>query len=80
MFLNQIPSKNGRIFLSICESRREGKKTKRITVKALGYLDELEKVHDDPVSYFKAEAKRMSAQKKEAQRKSEFCSENVKLL
>lgn len=70
MFLNQIPSKNGRIFLSICESRREGKKTKRVTVKALGYLDELEKEHDDPVAYFKAEAKRMSAQKKEAQRNS----------
>ena len=68
MFLNQIPSKNGRVFLSICESRREGKKTKRVTVKALGYLDELEKEHDDPVAFFKNMAERMTAEKKEAQR------------
>ena len=70
MFLNQIPSKNGRVFLSICESRREGKKTKRVTVKALGYLDELENEHDDPVAFFKNMAERMTAEKKEAQRNS----------
>lgn len=70
MFLNQIPSKNGRIFLSICESRREGKRTRRVTVKPLGYLDELEKEHKDPIAHFKAEAERMTAEKREARRNS----------
>ena len=67
MYLKQIPSKNGRVFLTMAESRREGKKTKAVTVEALGYLDQLEKIHEDPISFYKEEAKRRTAEKKKEQ-------------
>ena len=67
MYLKQIPGKNGRVFLTLAESRREGKKTKTVTLEALGYLDELEKIHDDPVAFYREEAKRRTEEKKKAQ-------------
>ena len=57
MFLKKSWNKNGRIFLSIVHGYSIDGKTRHRTIKALGYLDELEKQYDDPISHFKAIAK-----------------------
>ena len=65
MFLRQVKTKNsGRIYLSIVHGYRDkaSKKPKTKTIESLGYLDELEKQYDDPVSYFTEKAKRMNEQ------------------
>lgn len=68
MYLKQIPNKDGRIYLTIAESRRIDGKSKTITVEGLGYLDELQKQFDDPVAYFDAEAKRRTKEAKAKKR------------
>ncbi|MDW7672815.1 MAG: IS1634 family transposase [Bacillota bacterium] len=68
MYLKQIPNKkSGRIFLSIVEPYRhkESGNTRTKTVLALGYLDELEKEMDDPISHYKQVAKEMTEEKKD---------------
>ena len=67
MYLKQIPQKNGRVKLAVYESYRDGRRTRSRTVRPLGYLDELEKEHDDPVAWGKAVAAEMT----EAKRASE---------
>jgi len=56
MFLKQVPEKGtGRIYLSMARSYRvKGKKYAQAeTVESFGYLDELKKTYDDPISHFK---------------------------
>lgn len=56
MFVKQQKRKDGRVYLSVVEGYRdEAGKTKTRHVRSLGYLDELEKLYDDPVAHFKAE-------------------------
>jgi transposase len=57
--------KDGKTYLSITKGYREGGKSKSRTVKGLGYLDDLEKEHADPVSHFKAVAKEMTERENE---------------
>ena len=59
MFLKKDKKSNGRIYLSIVEGYRESTtgKTKHRKVKSLGYVDELEKEFDDPISHFTEVAK-----------------------
>lgn len=61
MFLRKEKRK-GRTYLSIVQTYRDQKtkKTKTKYIKTLGYLDELEKEYDDPISHFKAEAKKLT--------------------
>ena len=67
MFLKKNSCKNGRIFLTLTQGYRdESGKTKHKTIEKLGYLDELEKLYDDPIAHFKEIAK---------QRNDEFISE-----
>lgn len=56
MFLKKSVS-NGRAFLSFVQGYRINGKVKHKTVEKIGYLDELEKVYDDPIAYFKSVAK-----------------------
>ena len=66
MFLKKSIYKNGRTFLSIYKSyRTKDGKTKNKSVKKLGYLDELEKEYEDPITYFKELAKKMTKEEKE---------------
>jgi transposase len=53
MYLKKTNKPNGRQYLSIVESRRDGKSkhSKTITIKKIGYLDELSKEHADPIGY-----------------------------
>ena len=53
MFLQKTKSKNGRIYLALMQGYRQDGKSKSKTVKSLGYLDELEKEHEDPIAHFK---------------------------
>ena len=61
MYLKQSRFKNGRTYLSICESYYKDKKSKNRTVQKCGFLDELEKSYEDPIAYFKAKAKELTA-------------------
>ena len=67
MFLKKDKRPNGRIYLSIVEGYREPgtKKTKQRKVKTLGFLDDLEKEYDDPISFFSELAKEMTEAAKE---------------
>ena len=57
MFLKQSKSHN-KIYLSFVQGyRNELGKTKHKTIQKLGYLDELKKQYDDPISHFKEIAK-----------------------
>ena len=54
MFLKKSHNKKtGRTQLSIVQGYREKGKVKHKTIETLGYLDELEKKYDDPISFFK---------------------------
>ena len=71
MHLKKSPVKNGRTYLSIVESRRDQKtgKPKKVTIQKLGYLDDLEKEHADPIGYCLsviAEMNRIKAEEKTA--------------
>lgn len=56
MFVKQQKRKDGRVYLSVVEGYRdEAGKTKTRHVRSLGYLDELERLHDDPLAHFRAE-------------------------
>jgi len=61
MFLRKEKRKD-RIYLSIVHGYREKDtgKSKQKTMKTLGYLDELEKEYEDPISYFTQLAKNMT--------------------
>ena len=59
--LKQSPRENGRVYLSIEKSYRDkAGKPKAKTVKSLGYLDVLQKEHDDPIAYYKEVARQMT--------------------
>lgn len=63
MYLKQVKNKNtGRTYLSIAQKYwNASKKTSTDhVVKSLGYLDELEKKHPDPIFHFKEVARRMT--------------------
>ena len=69
MYVKKIFEKRtGRTFLTIVEGYREPGtgKVKQKTVMSIGYLDELEKKHDDPIAYYKDIAKKMTEEVKEA--------------
>ena len=56
MFIRKQKRKDGRVYLSVVQGYRdEAGRSKTKHVRSLGYLDELEKVYDDPIAHFKAE-------------------------
>ena len=58
MFIRKNSCKNGRIYLTFVQGyRNEFGKVKQKTVENLGYLDDLEKIYDNPIEYFKKIAK-----------------------
>lgn len=60
MFLRKSLS-NGKVYLSFVQGYRDSSgKVKQRTVQKLGYLDELKKEYDDPISHFKEIAKNKS--------------------
>lgn len=60
LFLKVAKYKNGCTFLSIVDGYRDhNKKVKQNVIKKLGYLHDLEKKIDDPISYYKKEVEKM---------------------
>lgn len=51
MFIKKCKYSNGRTFLSIVHGFKENGKTKHLTIKKIGYLDELEKKHQNIEQY-----------------------------
>lgn len=56
MFVKKSIS-NGRIFLSFAQGYRIDGKVRHKTIEKIGYLDDLKKEYDDPISHFKELAK-----------------------
>ena len=69
MFLKRIRQKNGREKLCVYESYRDGRRTRQRTVRALGYVDELAREHDDPVAWARSVVEGMNAER-DAERQS----------
>ena len=69
MYLKKTPNSNGRIRLSIVDNYYDKKKkcSRQKTIESIGFLDELEKEYDDPISYFSQRVKLLNQQKKEKQ-------------
>lgn len=55
MFIKKQKRKNGRVYLSVVQGYRDAEGRSRSKhVRSLGYLDELEKTYDDPITHFQA--------------------------
>jgi len=66
MYLRQNPNKDtGRIHLSIVDSYydRDKKMSRQFTVEKIGYLDVMEKEHDDPIAHFTKRVEVLKAEK-----------------
>jgi len=57
MFVRKNSCTNGRILLTFARSYRENGKNKQKHLETIGYLDELEKIYDDPIAHFRVIAK-----------------------
>ena len=58
MYLKVCPSHKGKLYLSFVQGYRdEFGKVKQKTIEKIGYLDDLKKQYDDPISHFKKVAK-----------------------
>lgn len=66
MYLQKSKNQSGRVYLSFVQGYRQDGKVKHRTVEKLGYLDELEKIYDDPVAHFKQIAAERNRQMDEA--------------
>lgn len=67
IFLKQSRYKNGRVFLSIVNGfyNPTSKNSKQITIEKIGFLDELKKIYDDPISFYKKKAADLNNEQKE---------------
>ncbi|NLL70918.1 MAG: IS1634 family transposase [Epulopiscium sp.] len=67
MFLRKnYNKKTGRTYLQIVHGYRDKDgKSKSKTIKSIGYLDDLEKIYDDPIAHFKQTAKQMENERLE---------------
>ena len=62
MYLRKSCS-HGKAYLSFVQGYRdETGKVKQKTIKKLGFLDDLEKIYDNPIEYFKEEAKKQTSE------------------
>jgi transposase len=65
MYVKQSYNATGRKYLSIVHGyRTKDGKSKAETVLKLGYLDDLEKEYDDPLTHFREVAKKMTGERK----------------
>lgn len=73
MYIKKSKRKNDRLYLSIVHGYRDkNKKSCCKTIKSLGYLDDLEKLYDDPIAHFEQEIVQMEALEAEKTRKVTF--------
>ncbi len=69
MYLKRTPHPNGRIRLSIVDSYYDKQKkcSRQTTIESLGFLDDLEKIYDDPITYFQNRVEQLKEEKKARQ-------------
>ena len=69
MYLKKTPNAQGRIRLSIVDNYYDKQKkcSRQKTIESIGFLDELEKIYEDPISHFQKRAELLNQQKKEKQ-------------
>lgn len=53
----KVGKSNGKTHLSFVQGYREGGKVKQRTIETLGFLEDLKKIYDDPISHFRKLAK-----------------------
>lgn len=58
MFVKKNSSSSGRTILTYTYGYRENGKVKHKNYEIIGYLDELERIYDDPIAHFKEECKK----------------------
>lgn len=65
MYLKKSKRSSGRIYLSIADGYRDKERghTRTVTIKSLGYLDELQKQYDDPIAFFEQKVKELNEKK-----------------
>lgn len=66
MHLKKTPNRNGRIRLSIVDTYydKQRKSTRQKTIESLGYLDDLEKLYEDPIAHFQERVEELREEKK----------------
>ena len=66
MHLKKTPNSNGRIRLSIVDTYYDKQKkcTRQKTIESIGFLDELEKIYDDPIAHFTKRVEELRVEKK----------------
>ena len=66
MHLKKAKQRNGRIYLSITDSYydKQKKVSRSKTIEPIGYLDELEKIYDDPIAHFTKRVEQLREDKK----------------
>lgn len=66
MHLKKTPSPKGRIRLSIVDTYYDKQKkcTRQKTIESIGFLDELEKIYDDPIAHFTKRVEQLREEKK----------------
>lgn len=79
MYLKKTKVAKGRTYLSICESYRDGAKTRTRTIEKCGYLDELQKTMDDPVAYYTNRAKTLAQSAGQRQRAIIYADEGEQI-
>ena len=69
MYLQQSKNQAGKVYLSFVQGYRQDGKVKHRTIEKLGYLEDLLKLYDDPVSHFKKVAEQRNAETKSNEKK-----------
>lgn len=66
MHLKKVKTASGRIYLSIADSYydKQRKMSRSKTIESLGYLDDLEKLYDDPIAHFTKRVEQLKEDKK----------------
>lgn len=65
LFLKVAKYKNGKTYLSIVDGYRDkNKKVKQNVIKKLGYLEDLKKEYEDPITHFKSEVELLKKENK----------------
>jgi transposase len=62
MYVKKNSCKNGRILLTLTHGYRENGKIKQKNIETIGYLDDLEKIYDDPIAHFREIARLRTAE------------------
>lgn len=62
MYVKKNSCKNGRFLLTLTHGYRENGKLKQKNIETIGYLDDLEKIYDDPIAHFREIARQRTAE------------------